>query len=271
MSILLSGADPRELPEPVVARFAKAAGARSGRVGIMVGGDRGPEQFDVLAARLGDAGAVEAEALRLVPGEPLALPDDLGQLSGLVVTDVDGAAWLEALGERRAALARAIRGGLAYLGLGAGARLVAKHAIVSGSLSGGRRVAAETSGAGDVVMAEGLAIIGTTVETCTDTHHRLERAITAVITSAASYAVALDEGVTLLIDPVSGSFDALGDGIVQWLHCDGGDVRIRRTRAVPFPTTSNDNTAAAPAAGEADPSPEPAGANSSPSASGEAT
>lgn len=269
MSILLSGAGPRELPEPVVTRFARAAGTRSGRVGIVVG-DRGQEQFDVLAARLSGVGAAEVEALRLVPDEPLALPDDLGQLSGLVVTDVNGAAWLESLGERRTPLARAIRGGLVYLGLGAGARLAAKHAIVSGSLSGGRRVADEASGEGELVMAEGLAIIGTTIETGTDTHHRLERAITAVITSAASYAVALDEGVTLLIDPVSGSFDALGDGIVQWLHCDGGDVRIRRTRAVPFPTAAHDNPAAGPAAGDEAPSPEPAGVTPPPSASGEA-
>ncbi|SYZ33066.1 type 1 glutamine amidotransferase family protein [Propionibacterium australiense] len=267
MSILLSGAGAHQLPEPVVARFAGAAATRSGHVGVVVDGAQGQELLDELTARLGVAGQVEVEAFRLVPGEPLALPDDPGRLSGIVITDVDGAALLSSLGEQRRPLARAIRGGLVYLGLGAGARLVAKHAIVSGSLAGGRRVADEASGDGELVVADGLAVIGTTVETSTDTRHRLERAITAVITSPASYAVALDEGVTLLVDPVSGAFDALGDGIVQWVHSDGGDVRIRRTRAVAFPATNQDT----PAAGETTPSPNPAGVNPSSSAIGEAT
>lgn len=281
MSILLSGADPNQLPEPVIARFAGAAGARGGRTVIVVDGRNGRERLDGLTARLAAAGPVEAEALRLAPGEPLALPEDPAGLGGLVVTDVDGAALLGALDERRRPLARAIRGGLAYLGLGAGARLAAKHAIVSGCRSGGRRIAGGASEGGELVVAEGLGLIGTTVETDTDAHQRLERAITAVVTSPASYAVALDEAVTLLVDPVSGSYDALGTGIVQWLHCDGGDVRIRRTRAVPAegtPAAGNGPAATAEPDGTAGgttpssaPLDAPAGVDPSAPVSGEAT
>ena len=248
MSVLLSGADPRLLPEPVLARFVAAATARGGRVAVVVGAGSDPEPFEGIAARLNSAGPVEVEALPLAPGAPLALPDDPARLGGLVVTDVDAATLLAALGERLAPLARTIRGGLAYLGLGAGSRLAARHAIVSGSLSDGRRIADEASG------ADGLALVGTTIETDTDAHQRLERAVTAVITSPAAYALALDESVTLLVDPVSGSHEALGAGIVQWLHCDGGDVRIRRTRAV---TLTPAPTGDAPAAAAGDPAPSP--------------
>ena len=64
--------------------------------------------------------------------------------------------------------------------------------------------------------------------------------------------------MTLLVDPVSGSHEALGAGIVQWLHCDGGDVRIRRTRAVPL-TPAPTGDAPAAAAGDPAPSPGPTG------------
>ena len=274
MSVLLSGADPRLLPEPVLARFVAAATARGGRVAVVVGAGSDPEPFEGIAARLNSAGPVEVEALPLAPGEPLALPDDPARLGGLVVTDVDAATLLAALGERLAPLARTIRGGLAYLGLGAGSRLAARHAIVSGSLSDGRRIADEASGPGELVLADGLALVGTTIETDTDAHQRLERAVTAVITSPAAYALALDESVTLLVDPVSGSHEALGAGIVQWLHCDGGDVRIRRTRAVPL-TPAPTGDAPAAAAGDPAPSPGPTGGptgvDPSAPASGQAT
>lgn len=236
MSVLLSGLTPSRLPGPVTARFVKAALARGGRIVVLDDGQGSP--VEELAGLLRAAGPVEVEALPVAPDAPLAPLDDPGLLGGIVVPDVDASVLLEALGQRLAPLARAVRGGLAYLGLGSGARLASRHAIISGSLFDGRRIADEASGPGELLVADGLALVGTTIETSTDTHHRLERAMTALITSAASYAMALDESVTLLVDPVSGSYEALGPGIVQWLHCDGGDVRIRRTRAVPVEETT---------------------------------
>lgn len=246
MTLFLVGGGPHQGLAEVHDEFAAAVGKRGGRVAVfLVGSGQDAEgqladYVDPIRERLPD---VRIEPVRLLP-TGTEWPEDFEALAGLVVADGPTADYLDRLAPQRDRLAHLVRRGVPYLGYGAGAMIASKHAIVGGWKRGPRQVAPEQSGEGreQVEVRDGLALVGTTIQTRADTGFTLGRALAALESGRATSCAALDDRTALAVDAASGRTRVLGDSLVHWLIKEGANVVVRpesgRAPGVPEPETA---------------------------------
>lgn len=226
MSLFLVGSGPVEGLDAVYDEFVQQARAFGGVVAVAMLGEPDDVQQHVadytrpLAERWPEA---EIRVIALDDEGGTAWPDDFEQVAGLVVAGGWTPGYLDALIPQRDAISRLVRGGIPYLGFSAGAMVVSRHAIVGGYRLRGRQLAPEhvSEGLEELSVRDGLALIGPTIETHTDTWANLGVAIAALEASEARTAATIDEGTCLVVEPASGRSRVLGPGRVHWLQREG--------------------------------------------------
>lgn len=237
MTLFLVGGGPSQATGPIYDSFVEQARSRGPRIALAILG--APEQAgqslgmyaDPIRERWPDA-VIEPVWLIDEDEGQVEWPNDSEQLGGLVVAGGWAPGYLDALTPLSAQIAQLVRGGVPYLGFSAGAQIVAKHAIVGGWQSHGRAVGPEIAGDGstEIVVRDGLGLIGSAVDVHIDSQHLLERAISALLDHDITSAIAIDEDTALIVDVASGNTDVVGPGAVHWLNNEGHEVRVRRTR-----------------------------------------
>ena len=107
--------------------------------------------------------------------------------------------------------------------------IVGRHAIVGGWQHEGRRIAPEIAGEGstELVIRDGLALIGPAIETHADAQFLLGRAMAAVQAGPARTVAAIDEDTALIIDVASGRTQVAGTGRVAWVGSEGDAFHVR--------------------------------------------
>lgn len=154
---------------------------------------------------------------------------DFENLSGLIVADGKPSEYLEKLRQHREVISRQVRAGMPYLGFSAGAMITAKTAILGGSTSNGRRVCSPSAGEGldEVATADGLALIGTSVDTHADTYLTLGRGIEVLRGGSMGSVLLIDEATALVVNATNGRTQTVGRGCVTWLSRAGTHVAVR--------------------------------------------
>ncbi|MFT8394758.1 hypothetical protein [Propionibacterium sp.] len=239
MTLFLVGGGPSQATGPVVDHFVAAAKQRGNRVAIAILGTQSEAggylnlYADPIVQRWPE---VLIEPVWLVDEDEgqIVWPANPEELAGLVVAAGWAPGYLDALMPHKDTITRLIRGGTAYLGFSAGAQVVAKKAIAGGWQWHGRAIGPELAGDGstELIVREGLGLVGPAIDVHTDSQHLLERAISALLAGHASSAVTIDEDTGLTVDVTSGSTEILGPGAVHWLTRDGDEVRVRSSMAV---------------------------------------
>ena len=241
MSIYLVGGGPAEALNEVYDHFVEAARARGNRVAIALLGSQ-DEVAQYLDAYADPITSRFAEALI----EPIWLADseDDGEdatvwpaepeeLAGIIVGGGWTPGYLDALMTRRDLLARLVRSGVPYLGFSAGAMVTAKHVICGGWKHRGRQIAPElaSDGSTELVVREGLGLIGPSIDTHADTWTLLDRAVAALHERPLTSVATIDETTCLLVDSASGHSSVIGQGRVTWLRREGEQVIIHTQHA----------------------------------------
>lgn len=247
MTLFLVGGGPAEAPGEVYDAFAVGVGKRGGVVALILSGPEDasahflPSYRDPLVARVPDADVVPV----WLTGPDTVWPDglELDSLAGIVVGGGRVTDYLDGLMPRRDDIARAVRRGVGYLGLSAGAMVASKHAIAGGWRFQGRPVCPEASGDGldELELRDGLALVGTTIETHADTGSTLGRALAALELRPTPGVVAIDETSALEINAGSGRTRAHGPAGVRWISQVGDDALVRTDPAARRTGTDADN------------------------------
>jgi cyanophycinase len=237
MTLFLAGGGPSEALGPMFDEFVDEVRARGSRVAIALLGtsDEASGWLDDYAAPiLSRFPEALIEPVWLVDEEegPISWPAEPEALAGLVVGGGWVPGYLDALMPRRTFITELLRGGLPYLGFSAGAMVVAKHVIAGGWQYQGRQVAPEIAGEGstELVISDGLGLIGPSIETHADTQFILGRAVAALHMGPMSTVATIDENTALAVETTSGRSHVLGTGQVTWLSKEGDEVVIRAER-----------------------------------------
>jgi cyanophycinase len=236
MTIYLAGGTPQTTPGDAYDRFVQQAQPLGTRVAIAVPGTHA-EAVDAVPAYaepiLRRWPAAQIEPLWLVGAHETSWPADPVGLAGIVLGDGHMAECLDSLAVHRGEIVRLIHRGAPLLGFGAGAMAVSRHAIIGGWRHQGRIVASQevSHGLEEVVVRDGLGLIGVIVETHADTAAVLERAIAALHIAQAASAATIDEGVCLAVEASSGRTRVYGAGTITWLSQHGDQIELRFERA----------------------------------------
>ena len=213
--------------------FVAAARARGGdRIAVALLGSRMRRQaLDMYADPITERFPEAHRTVWLIDEDEGAIvwPENPENLAGIVVAGGWTPGYLDALAQQRELLVRLVRSGIPYLGYSAGAAITARHAVVGGWKHQGRQVAPELAGEGstEMVIRDGLGLIGPAVETHADTHSIVTRAIAALQIGPMSSVVAIDEGTCLAIDTSSGRTAIVGQGQVTWVTREGDSFLVR--------------------------------------------
>ncbi|MCT2974043.1 hypothetical protein EFM98_06910 [Propionibacterium freudenreichii] len=243
------GGGPSQATGPIYDSFVEQARGRGPRIALAILG--APEQAGASVGMYADPirqrwPEAQIEPIWLIDEDEgtVEWPTDPEQLGGLVVAGGWAPGYLDALTPLRDEIVRIVRGGVPYMGFSAGAQIVAKHAIVGGWQSHGRAVGPEIAGDGstEIVVRDGLGLIGSAVDVHIDSQHLLERAISALLDHDISSAIAIDEDTALVVDVASGRSDVVGSGAVHWLNNEGHEVRVRRTQGPQAQPVVEDDT-----------------------------
>lgn len=233
--MFLVGGGPATTPGQAYDEFVAAARARGGdRIAVALLGsqDEAAGNLDMYADPITER-FPEAliEPVWLIDEDEGAIvwPESPENLAGIVVAGGWTPGYLDALAQQRELLVRLVRSGIPYLGYSAGAAITARHAVVGGWKHQGRQVAPELAGEGstEMVIRDGLGLIGPAVETHADTHSIVTRAIAALQIGPMSSVVAIDEGTCLAIDTSSGRTAIVGQGQVTWVTREGDSFLVR--------------------------------------------
>lgn len=234
MTMYLVGGGPVDGLDEVYDQFLHQVRSRGNRIAVALLGSQDEvasyldNYAEPLTKRFAEA-MIEPIWLTDEDEGPIEWPADPDGLAGIVVAGGWTPGYLDALSSYRDLLARLIRGGVPYLGFSAGAMIVAKHAIVGGWRYHGRQVAPEVVGEGstELVIRDGLGLIGPSIEARADTHTVLARAIAAMEAGSMNTVAAIDDATCLLVDTASGQTRVLGLGRVTWLTRQGSEIVIR--------------------------------------------
>jgi cyanophycinase len=219
MSIFLVGSGPDDAAFPdVFDRFAAEAAERAGggpaRVAVAVHSpdgrpvDRLPDYARPLAARLG---CTIIPAL-LADGQP-ADPATFGNVHGILVGGGLTPSYLQGLSGAGPAIARAVAGGVPYVGFSAGAMVAPGRALIGGYRVNGAEVCGEecTEGLDELVVRPGLDLVPFAVDVHAAQAGTLSRAIGAVAAGLVDRALAIDEGTAAVLPaPNAGHYTVIG-------------------------------------------------------------
>jgi cyanophycinase len=239
MTLFLVGGGPSQATGPIFDSFVAQARKRGPRIAVAVLGTPGQaaetlERYSKPITEQWPQAVIEPIWLVDADEGSINWPADAEQLGGLIVAGGWATGYLDALAPQRDEIVRLVSGGLPYLGFGAGALIVAKHAIVGGWQSHGREIGPEIAGDGstEIVVRDGLGLIGSAIDVHTNTQHLLERPIAALLDHQLTSAIAIDDDTALVVDVASGRSEVAGTGLVHWLTRNGDEVQVRRTAAV---------------------------------------
>lgn len=234
MTLFLIGGGPSQAVAPVLDEFVVAARSRGTRIAIaLLGSPAEAAGFldayaDPISSRFPEA-LIEPIWLTDEDDDPIEWPAEPETLAGLVVAGGWTPGYLEALTGWREMISTLVRRGVPYLGWSAGAMVVGRHAIAGGWQHRGRRVAPEIAGEGstELDIRDGLALIGPSIETHSDTQYLVGRALAALMAGPMRSIAAIDEDTALVIDVASGRTKVLGTGRVTWVTNDGDQLSVR--------------------------------------------
>lgn len=239
MALFLVGSRPSDEITPVYDSFATQAKDFGTQVGVLIAAE--PDEaaantyIDPIRERWPQA---DFKVCWLNKDTPLPAFDDLG---GLIVADGKPAEYLEQLREHREAIARQVRAGMPYLGFAGGAMIAAKNAIIGGTVSNGRQVcsAAVAEDLDAVTVADGLALIGPSVDTHADTCQTLGRGIEVLRAWDMGSVLLIDEATALVVNAANGRTQIVGRGCVTWLSRAGAHIAVRFETPKPAPNVAS--------------------------------
>lgn len=234
MTLFLIGGGPSQAVASVLDDFVTAVRERGNRIAVaLLGSAEEAGGFldsyaDPILQRFSEA---LIEPIWLIDEDegPIAWPAEPEELAGLVVAGGWTPGYLDALGPQRELISKLVRGGVPYLGWSAGATIVGRHAIVGGWQHAGRQVAPEIAGEGstELVVRDGLALIGPSIETHADVQFLLGRAMAAIHHGPLRTVAAIDEDTALVIDVASGRTRVVGPGRVAWVSGEADQFNVR--------------------------------------------
>ncbi len=234
MTLFLIGGGPSQAVASVLDDFVAAVRSRGNRIAIALLGSAAEaggfldSYADPIIQRYAEA---LIEPIWLIDDDegPIQWPAEPERLAGLVVAGGWTPGYLDALTPQRELISKLVRSGVPYLGWSAGAMIVGRHAIVGGWQHEGRRIAPEIAGEGstELVIRDGLALIGPAIETHADAQFLLGRAMAAVQAGPARTVAAIDEDTALIIDVASGRTQVAGTGRVAWVGSEGDAFHVR--------------------------------------------
>lgn len=229
MTVTLVGGGPESVAgNDAVQVFAEECG-RLGEchIGVVLAGDQSaaarflPEYASVLPKSAGSL-----YPLPLDDVWPSTLRLAVEQMDGLIVGGGPTPAYHRALAGHSAVIRNRVRSGMPYLGFSAGAMVAAGTSIVGGHLSHGASVCPVESSEGldEVSVLPGLGLVPWAVDVHAAQSGTIGRAIRVVTSGAASTAVAIDEGTSIVVDALDPQRVGLhGSGHTWWVdHLQDG-------------------------------------------------
>jgi cyanophycinase len=220
------GAVFRPFLDEITQRAVEAGRLDGPRLAIVLVRDGdGPEKFVELSAVLGALGKIDPVAVLAPEGAPVdvSLLDDI---DGILVWGGLVPAYRESLSGAFETIRSLVSGGVAYFGMSAGAAVASDAALVGGWQIGDVQVcpAQASQELEQVVVAEGIGLIDTTVEVHAAQWGTVGRLIAATEAGVADGGVAIDEHTVLIVG--DGSARVVGRGSVWNITRDSGSVRV---------------------------------------------
>lgn len=255
MSIFLVGSGPDDAAFPDVfdrfaAEVAERAGGGPARVAVAVHSpdgrplDRLPDYARPLDARL-DCAIIP---VLLADGQP-ADPATFGDVHGIVVGGGLTPSYLRGLSGAAPAIARAVAGGIPYMGFSAGAMVAPGRALIGGYRVDGTEVCGEecSEGLDELVVRPGLDLVPFAVDVHAAQAGTLSRAVGAVSAGLVNRAVAIDEGTAAVLPaPNAGHYTVIGAGRCWDIRAQPGQGVVPAGGTAARPVDVTLHTAAVP-------------------------